>query len=466
MHNIFCHFLDRDGDIRRINYANWFTATFSSREFDGDELYFYYFLLYCSDLNVPVRRKYLETWSVTELRKLLASEKVKVNGCESINIEEPVGFEEVYKVTQQVLLDDFDVLMTLESNIEDFKVACSEFMNSRKSDRIVSVLSKTFNLLQSTNNADEAGEYCLNELSYVNEVYSDDILEDFDSSSASEDKLEFITDYGIEAIDSDSHGIYTTQLVDVEAQPGTGKTRFSVGTASYRAAVRYHKNVLFLALEQSEAEVRAMYISRHVYEMFNVQINDELIYKGLVPEEYKQMVEAARIDLFESGKYGKIIIKSTALIYEKLNRTLLNYDKLLGPFDLIVVDYVGLIESMPAKYARVLEDYKVISESLRKFKRFARTYRKAVLSVSQFNDAGIKAGKADKEITTDMAQGGIAVYRHTDYNIAISMTAEMKARGQRRFQQPKVRSTTGFGTFICNVWPGVCYFEQSKQVVA
>lgn len=463
MHNIFACFVDKDGDSQRPVYTSWFVEMFPSSEFNGDELLFYTYMTYCSVLGVSCKRKYLETWCATELRKTLVNTKVKVPGCEAINMSDPLGFEEIFRVSQQVLLDDFDALCNIDTPVIDFPVECAKFMNDRKTERIVSILSKSFDMLQTTNDATVAGDYAIGQLQVVDYIYDEAVLEDLVSGRTERTPLEFITDYGLPAIDTDSGGIYTTQLVDVEAQSGSGKTRFILGHPVYNAAVKYHKNVLIYALEQSTIELENMLIARHLFAMYGIQIDDTTIARGEVPEEYKSYVEAARIDLFESGKYGKIVIREDMLYAESIIRTITMHDKLLGPFDLICIDYVGLIETKPVAYQRELTQADIISLSLKVLKRFARKRKRGVLTVSQFNADGVRAGKADKEITTEMAQGGMSVYRHTDYNIAISMTDEMRAMGKRRFSQPKVRSSAGFGTFICSVWMGVCYFQQDAK---
>lgn len=464
MHNIFSYFIDRDGDARRAIDASWFVEVFPEQEFGEDERYFFLFLDYCATLNVQIKRSYLETWCATDLRKHIANLKIKVKGCEAINLQDPMGFEEVCRVTTQVLLDNYTALEMIDAPEEDFPVGLSDFINQRRGERLTDCLSKTFNILQETNDSVIAGDYASAQLSLINEIYDDSLLEDVANRDRSKDeKLEFITDYGLPAIDTDSGGIYGTQLVDIEAQPGAGKTRFVIGCPSYIAITKYHRNVLFCALEQDAREIRAMYIARHVYEMFGVQVNDELILKGKVPDDLQDKVEAARIDLFESGKYGKLVITEKLLYVETLIQSISNMDKLKGPFDLICIDYVGIIESTPAKYQKMKEVAEIISTSLKLLKRYARRTRKAVVTVSQFNKEGIVAGNADKAITTDMAQGGINVFRHTDYNIAMSFNPEMKAQNKRRFSQPKVRGTAGFGTFVASVWMGVCYFKQDVK---
>lgn len=467
MHNIFSYFVDNDGNPMRATDASWFVEVFPEQEFGEDERYFFQFLDYCSVLGVPIKRKYLETWCSTDLKKYIAALKIKVKGCEAINLEDPVGFEEVARVTTQVLLDDYTALEMLDAPEEDFPVALSDFINERRGERITECLSKTFNLLQETNDSVQAGDYATYQLNLINEIYDDSLLEDVSSRGASRNKkLCFISDYGIPAIDADSNGIYGTQLIDIEAQPGAGKTRLTIGCPLYTALVKFKRNVLFWALEQDKAEVEAMFVARHVFELFNVQVNDELILKDKVPEDLKDKVEAARIDLLESGKYGKLVIMERILYVETLIQSIKNIDRLRGPFDIIAIDYVGIIESAPAKFQKEKSVAEIISTSLKLLKRYARSTKKAIISVSQFNRDGITAGNADKEITTDMAQGGINVFRHTDYNIAMSYSPEMKAQNKRRLSQPKVRGTAGFGTFIMSVWMGICLFKQDTKKVA
>lgn len=467
LHNVFSYFVDRDEDARRAVDASWFVEVFPEQEFEEDERYFFLFLDYCATLGVRIKRQYLETWCSTDLKKHIAALRIKVKGCESINLDDPMGFEEVSRVTTQVLLDNYTALEMLEAPEEDFPVALSEFMNQRRGERLTECLSKSFNLLQETNDSIRAGDYATYQLNLINEIYDESLLEDVtDRHTRTDHKLRFITDYGLPAIDADSKGIYGTQLIDIESQPGAGKTRFAIGCPLYTAVVKYKRNVLFCALEQDKVEIEAMFIARHTYELFNIQVNDELILKDKVPDELKDKVTAARIDLFESGKYGKIVIMTKLLYVETIIQSITNMDKLQGAFDIVCIDYVGIIESSPAKYQKEKSVAEIISTSLKLLKRYARRTKKAVLTVSQFNKEGIDAGNADKAITTDMAQGGINVFRHTDYNIAMSFSPEMKAQNKRRFSQPKVRDTAGFGTFIVSVWMGICLFKQDAKKVA
>lgn len=467
MHNIFTHFISRGDQAdanKRLAYAHWFIDAIPLTEFDGDERLFCEYIDYSAQLGVPLTEKYFRVWIETELREVLHKTKIRVKGCENLTFDDPVSFELAFNTTSQVLVDNFRVLANMESGIDDFKIEIAAYFTEQRNTRLTQALAQTFDMLNDTNSAEDASDFALDTISAIKEIYDVEKLEELNEATSIEtNKLIKISDSGIPAIDNDSEGLYASQLFDVEAQPGTGKTRFAIGTYCYRAITVYHKNVLFLALEQKEQEIEAMAIACHVFHMFNIQISDKMILTGNIPDEIRPQYEAAKYDLFESGKYGKFVYKELDLYVETFITKLRTLDKLLGPFDLICIDYMGLIESRPAEYHRELSEYEIIKTAYKQFKRYLRRTNKAGLSVAQFNREGIAAGNADKAITPEMAQGGLAVFRNTDYNIAISMTETMKLQQKRRFSQPKVRSSAGFPSFICDVRLAFCYF---KQVVA
>lgn len=468
MDNIFTHFIargDSDDANRRLAYAAWFTEAIPLSEFDGDEKLFCEYIDYSAQLCVPITYKYLQVWLSTELREVMRKTNVHVTGCEALSFDDPISFETAYQTTVNVMTDNFNVLEAMESNLDDFKVEVAAYFTKKRNERLTQALAGTFDVLNSTDSSEDAANYALDSISAIQDIYDTDKLEELDGNDNSIDRTQMVkvSDSGLPAIDKDSGGLYTTQLLGIEAQPGTGKTRLALGTYVYRALTLYKKNVLFCALEQTDIEIRAMLTACHVFWMFNIQMTDKMILTNNIPEEIRPQYEAAKFDLFESGKYGKFVCKEVDLYVETFIAKFRTYDKMFGPFDLIAIDYMGLIESKPQEYKRELTEYEIIKTAFKQFKRYLRRKGKAGIAISQFNREGIQAGKNDKEITTEMAQGGIAVYRNTDYNIAMSMTETMKLQQKRRFSQPKVRSSAGFHTFIADVRLGFLYFKQVVQ---
>lgn len=462
MDNIFGYFIPGEhADSKRLAYAGWFVDSFPKTEFEGDELLFWYFCDFCVNLDVPLKFKYLETWLSTEAKKVILADSIRVPGCEAMNYTDPLAFENAYRISCDVLKDDYNVLERMQLDVNDFPVEVASFISKKKKERLTACLSKTFNLLSDTEDSEKAADFAMTEMNLIEDIYDEEILEDLGIQTAGKDKpVEFVTDTGLPAIDQDCGGLYKRQVIGIEAQPGTGKTRFNQGHLVYRAMTLYKKNCLCISLEQDAEELKAMLIARHVFTLFHKVVNDAMIYRNTVPEDLKQEVEAARLDLFESGRYGKCVCRYENFNVEDFRQRLKNLDRMLGPFDLISIDYMGLFESKPGPFKKAMSTAEIISEAYKLFKRFCKRNNKAGVAVGQFNREGITAGLADKAITTDMAQGGLNIYRHTDYNIAISMTEEMRAKGQRRFSQPKVRSSAGFGTFITDTKLGICLFKQ------
>lgn len=461
MDKIFSHFIGRgDDDMQRLAYASWFIESIPLEEFEGDEKLFWKYIEYSERLNAPLRAKYFELWLHTELRTVMHATNARVTGCEALSYDDPIAFETAVKTTSRVMQDNFAVLETMLSDIDDFKFEISVYFANKRNEKLTSALSGIYETLNDTDDAVYATDYALDAINAINEIYDTKKLELLADGGTNSDDMEFVSDCGLPAIDKDSDGIFTSQLFGIEAQPGTGKTRFACGTYGYRAAVLYHKNVVFISLEQKRVEIESMWVALHVFNMFNIQLNDKLIRTKKYPKEYEAQVEAARYDLFESGKYGKLIALEETFYMQTFVTRLRNIDRLKGPFDLIIIDYMGLIGVKKEKFQKDVSLGDRISEVYKDFKAYVRITNKAGIAIGQFNKEGITAGENDKTITPDMAQGGIAVYRHTDYNIAISRTETMKLQQKVRFSQPKVRASAGFGTFLANTRLGFCYFNQ------
>lgn len=463
MHEIFTHFISRDpkDDGVRVGYIMWFSDSFPISEFSGEERIMKYYCDYSARLQVPMKAEYFDTFMSTELKKILIKDSIRVPGTDNVSFSDPAGVETAFRVTREFLQNEFRILESYESNIEDFRVAADAFMSQKLSDRTVEELSNTYETLSKSDNTRDSVEYALDSLLMLREIYSTDVLEEINDTAKETEQFKFLMDFGIPVIDSDIGGLYTSQLFGIEAQPGTGKTRFSLGVVAYRAAVLYHENVIYYQLEQSVPEARAMLTARHVYTLYKIQMSDDMILRGKVPKEYQAKVKAAEIDLFESGKYGKIFIKNGDLYEDTLTQTLRKDDKLHGPFDIVIIDYLGLIERKETTYAKRKEKYMVIGDACRKIKRYVQRTRKAALCISQFNQEGIDAGLNDKEITPGMAEGGIAVYKHSDQNLALSRTLTMKLQQKLKISQPKIRGTAGFGSAIIDTRLGFCYFYQN-----
>lgn len=461
LHSIFSYFIARgDGaDDKRLGYLSWFVLQYPAGEFQRDEAIFYDFACYCQQLAVPLKQAYLDIYLSTELNIFLAKSKTKIDGTENLSYDDPNSFETAASITREALSTEYRELEAGDINIDDFPVMVDKFRQERLDLRTTEVLERTYADISSSKDPGGSAIKARERITEIIDIYSPDALLEIQSAANSEAAMTPVVDTGILAIDRDLTALARTQLLDISAPPGAGKTRMAIGVFCHRALLN-NKNVLYFTLEQSKTEIEAMLIARHVLYLFNDIISDKMITSGTVPKELQPKVEAARLDILESGKYGNFNVQETDLYLETFLDKIRTQDRVSGPYDLIVIDHMSLMQSIPPKGQRQLQDYQVVAKSYRKFKQYVRHNRKAGLSVNQFNREGIEAAKQDKEIDATMGAGGIEAYRSTDANITITYTATMAAQGLRRISLPKSRSSEGFGSIMVQTRLGCCYFQQ------
>ena len=467
LNRIFGYFISREdeNEDKRLGYLQWFVKQFPSEEFRREEAILYGFLSFCCKMSVTPKQKYLEIYMETELKKFLVTSKVKIDGTETLSYDEPNSLETALSITKDVMLANYRDLDGEGMQVEDFTVDVLKFMKERRDQRMSEIFGRAYDAASQQGDSGSAAEWAHEQLAQILYIYDEAAIAEISDSTSSSHPMEPVIDTGIPAIDNDLVSLCRTQLLDISGGPGSGKTRFALGVFAHRAALR-GVNTLYFTLEQSKAEAEAMLIARHLVHLYGDIISDKMITTNSVPSELLPKVEAARIDLFESGRYGKICILDTDLYLEDFIEKIKIQDRINGPFDIIIIDHMSLLQSHPPKYGRPLEDSAIVRKGYRVFKRYVRNNKKAGISVNQFNREGIAASKADKEIDATMGAGGLEAYRSTDANIVITYTETMAAQGLRKISLPKSRSSAGFGSIMLQTRLGCCYFAQqpSKRV--
>ena len=460
--SIFSYFVAReDGlDNKRLGYLSWFVLQYPQEEFRREEAIFRDFLEYCTKLSVPLKQDYFEVYLSTRLKKFLVESKTKIDGTENLSYDDPNSLETALSTTKEVMLASYREVAANDVKVEDFPVYADKFRSKRLNGRTVEVLGQAYDRI--SKGYGDAAEWSREQLTQLSDTYSEESMEEIVTYETGGVAMEPVINSGIPAIDADIVNLCRTQLLDISAPPGAGKTRMAIGVFSHRAVLA-GRNVLYYTLEQSKQEIEAMLVARHVYHMFNHFVSDKMILSDTVPPELRAEVETARIDILESGRYGKFKAIESDLYLESFIEKIRTQDRVDGPFDIIIIDHMSLMQSMPPKYGRQLDDYKVVAKSYRKFKNYVRKARKLGISVNQFNREGIEASRQDKEINATMGAGGIEAYRSTDANITITYTETMAAQGLRRISLPKSRSSEGFGSIMVRTWLGSCYFQQESK---
>ncbi len=469
MNRLLKWFTSSSTEVSIVRIA-WFCNKFEETEFEGVDKLLALFLKYCSWLGVCAERQYLETFLMTEGKKTIKKYNIRLDTMDVLNYNEPGSLEEAFRIIAQATLSKYDACMQEDLTERTFKVDMITFMTEQKSVRVQKVLANTFPRLMNGDDIDEVISEMQGETDKIVKTYNRDYLDKLDFMEGKQTKPDdlkkqrFLFKTNLPCIDADKGGMYSKQMWTLAGSPGSGKTRIAVIHWAYQAAIK-GIDVLFDELELEEMEVVNILIAYHIAVIYNgkIKIPDREMNQGELSEQQKHIYEAAKMDLFESGKYGKIVIRTENLIIESLEKDMYTYLKHNKNTQLWVIDYVGLLKSKPTEvYAKHLQKYEIITEAFEKIKDIAKTADIGVLALNQYTDEGNKAVLAGKPVLPGYMQGGQVVQRHSDYDIAMGMTEEQKIANMRTLSTVKVRAAKGFSMIPYIVDLSVSIFRQMK----
>jgi hypothetical protein len=436
-----------------VSYINWFSKNFPVHEFKGVNMVLYLFLEYCSTLGIVAKRKYLLVFLSTDLKKFVRQYNIRVEALTAnFNYDEITAFEQAVQVISTATVDAYDSFCDVAVEEDDnFKVFLAEFMNTNLKDRIMTIFTEQFTKMNQGTDALTVAEDTRTSLSDVKQIYDIKKISDLDfltgnksEKSDTEEKARLISKTGLPAIDDDYGGIFSKALITFAGQPGSGKTRFLLFIFIYPALVQYKIGVRLDSLELAEYEIKNILVSIHIANLYKMKIPDRDINRDDLSAEQKKIVESARIDLFESNKYGRFRISTEYLIVENMFDDAINFFKTNRDVEIWAVDYVGRIKSNPVDKFSRKQTPQIIDESLVIGKDVAKKADICAIFVNQFNDDGNKAADMGKPIMVGHIQGGQAVQRHSDYDIAITATQDQFAAKLRMISTTKVRAADGF----------------------
>lgn len=478
--NIFSYFLQRNEDTKddkkvRLAFMTFFTIHFPISEFNKENKLFWHLCGYATTLGVNVNEKLIDIYTKTELKEFILKNRVHVQGTEKYRLDDVTQIGTIIRITSNLLYDEFERLKNIDNgSVENFVIDVKEWMKINKNKSLEKILTNSFKMMdeivKGKVGTNDSLDYMLTAGNDLKIIYDEDILEDLqEPEDVLDEDIEFITDSGIPGIDNDTGGLYQTQMFGIEAGAGEGKSRFVRGTYCYRGATLYKRNVLDFMLEQSKSEVEAMYVARHIFELRNLVITDAMIitkkdkFGNPISEEVREIIEIARYDLFKSGQYGKIHIVADMLYLETFIERIKMLDMRHGPFDLILIDYMTLIEQEnTSSYAR-LQEHQVYKFAYKWFKRYLRKTKKGGIAVNQLKGEEAKDVSSGKEASRNGGSGTLESRKTPDRVDVLSSSKAMQRKNMRRITPVKARSSEGTNDVLLNVKLGQCVFQQATN---
>ena len=198
---------------------------------------------------------------------------------------------------------------------------------------------------------------------------------------------------GIRQLDNQLSGLIGGKLYLLGARPSMGKSALAQQIAEYVALT---KQTLFFSLEMSTKE----YTSRSVYRRSGY--NQEFITRTSSEEDKNKVLEAfAKAGVELNDLKLKIIDDSNATL-KTVEKNILQCKQQFGSCDLVVIDYLQLMEPVDK---RITDDYKIVTDNSQGLKRLARKYNIPILALCQLSRN--LEGRADKRpILADLRDSG------------------------------------------------------------
>ena len=230
---------------------------------------------------------------------------------------------------------------------------------------------------------------------------------------------------GFREFDNITAGLRAGELVIVAARPGTGKTTFAVNLAT-NIAVDKPKNVLVFSLEMSRLELMMRMVCSEA------QFNHSDLKRGRLGSRsqdiYYSIDQICRASIFIDDSGDLTVwdcLARTRKLVAELNQTNQH-------IDLIVIDYLQLMNDPEARKLGRQHEVATISRSL---KQLARTSNTPVIAVSQMNrSVEQRRGEWSRPQLSDLRESGAI---EQDADIVMFIHREMQKNAEDDLDNPE-----------------------------
>ncbi len=193
---------------------------------------------------------------------------------------------------------------------------------------------------------------------------------------------------GIGDLDRVITGLNKSDLIIVGARPGMGKTSFALNIAR-NVALKSKKTVCFFSLEMTRDQIAQRLLSNEA----SVQ-STKLRTGELTSEEWARLGNAGA-DLSKAEIY---IDETSGITVPDMKAKLMRMKKV----DLVIIDYLGLMQSAKKTENRVLE----VSDITRSLKIMAKDLKVPVIVCAQLSRGTEVKGKSHRPALSDLRESG------------------------------------------------------------
>lgn len=265
-----------------------------------------------------------------------------------------------------------------------------------------------------------------------------DTVEEIEEKMAAEAESEIVSKTGIAEID-DHYEMHRGEFVTVQAGTGVGKTRFA-GNLAYNS-VQMGFNVLYVSLEQKSTRIFPMIHARHILEKFGdyPDLHDKALIRKTYSYDKQPIVDEALIDLKSDSELGRIRIEGRSIATDDLYNYMVKVWEEGFHFDVIVIDYIGLLETgRGGRYETLTNSINMLKSECKAFKGGQGFL--AIIPNQLTGEAEDKMAQGDMDGMTKLG-GSESQYiaRASDYIFTLEQPPQMRVMHKMWLHIGKVR---------------------------
>ena len=507
---------DNDSETLKMcrNNYNRVISYLREEQLSGTQFVFFKIISRSYDNGIQISWRYMESLFQFNARKFIRDKQVAIKNifpdvkvAELVDMEkERVVISQFTELLKQQYEDYQNEIVTIEevnANLDLLKATMQEeevkqlLMNASKvlfqGDEV-----RNGNKSEYMQGGVDALRYILNEAGAINNKYTDGdgskhwyhikSYEDLQDMRNSDNRsYDFVVDTGIPMLDDQTGGLYTTQILGLQGQPGVGKSRFA-SKIMYRGKVLYGKNVHYISMEQHCNELSMYFTSQHCWykygryitdkqlKLYFVSIKHELA-KHVTDEEIKeladelpltddeiQIVNEAELDLYSNPNYGEILYDNSYPPVEGLESHIRNIHFNHMREDILCVDHMSILISDGSLTKGIPKNQtEIVTDGMKMLKRLCQRLNFFVIAVNQMTRDEINRSLEGKQTRITGSANAAEFERSCDIMWNLGATPEQDEANKCYVDSPKARDSGKPPRVLLDTKKGICVYEQSAQ---
>lgn len=497
----------------RNNY-NRVSSFLREEQLSGTQFIFYKIISRSYDNGIQISWKYMESLFQFNAKKFLRDKQVAIKSIfPDVKVADLVDTEKERTVISQLTQLLEEQYTTYQNNLvtfEEVNASIDLLKQTMQEEELKELLMNASKILfqgEEVRNGNKSEymsggadtlRYLLSEAGSLNNKYTDgdgsknwfhirsyDDLQDMRNSDNR--SYDFCVDTGINMLDEQTGGLYTTQILGLQGQPGVGKSRFA-SKIMYRGKVFHGKNVHYISMEQHCNELAMYFTSQHCWYKYGRYITDkqlklyfvsikhhladfvteqektELADELPLTEEEIQVVNEAELDLYSNPNYGEILYDNSYPPVESLESHIRNIHFNYMREDILCVDHMSILTSDGSLTKGVPKTQtEIVTDGMKMLKRLCQRLNFFVIAVNQMTRDEVNRSLEGKTTRITGSANSAEFERSCDIMWNLGATPEQDEANKCYIDSPKARDSGKPPRVLLDTKKGICVYEQSAQ---